>query len=178
MKHESKRMITSTYLGEIRGDVERIDSPRQYFLSNMYDLEQIVVMIKGNLKNSSDLEEVYNKLSPFQKVYLFRHGDILAAAGYNSLNYGETSLLLEVKEIALSQKFQDRDLFSLITRDALRSEKLILLRDSLRCPYLETLCKTAYSRNETPVEIKTALLEGSNQRIVKNLSENDRILVV
>ena len=177
MKHETKRMITSTYLGEIRGDVERIDSPRQYFLSNMYDLEQIVVMIRGDLKNSSDLEEVYNKLSPFQKVYLFRHGDILAAAGYNSLNYNEMSLL-EVNEIALSQKFQDKDLFSLITRDALRSEKLIILRDSLRCPYLETLCKTAYSRNETPVEIKTALLEGSNQRIVKNLSENDRVLVV
>lgn len=176
MKYEFKRTITSTYLGNITGDVERIDCPREHFLRHMIDLEQITSMIKGKRTNSSDMEEMHKRLSAFQQVYLLRYGPILATAGYSSMRLGKKKLL-EVEKISLSEELRNKDVFSLLTQDAKTTERIICLRNDLRCPYLEQLCEANYPATETPVEIKLAFLEESAKGLIRPLSERDRILI-
>lgn len=82
-------------------------------------------------------------------------------ASYNTRKFNGISSLI-VEGIALSPEVQGKGIFSLLTKDALRSEKLVCLRTQNPRMYraLEKFCNETYpSKRETPEKIKLALKE-------------------
>lgn len=123
--------------------------PKKFFDSNPEDLEQVVKVVRDGFGRSLGFQDIYQHVTNPESVYLLRNGEIKAMASYNSREFcGFKSLVVE--GIAISPEVQGKGIFSLMTKNAMKSNLFVYLRTQNPRMYraLERCCGNLYPNPE------------------------------